>query len=144
MTVTEKVAYVKGLAEGLGLDDSTKEGKVLKALIDVVDDLAMSVADLEEGYDELCDEVDTLDEDLGAVEEDLYGDEEDDDECGCGCEDEEGLYEVTCPACGDTICVDESILADGEMECPNSGEHLEFDLEELDDEEGCGCEDDED
>ena len=134
MTVTEKVAYVKGLAEGLGLDDSTKEGKVLKALIDVVDDLAMSVADLEEGYDELCDEVDTLDEDLGAVEEDLYGDEEDDDECGCGCEDEEGLYEVTCPACGDTICIDESLLEEGSIDCPNCGEHLEFDLDDEADE----------
>ena len=40
MTVAEKVSYIKGLAEGLGVDDSTKEGKVLAAIVDVLDDIA--------------------------------------------------------------------------------------------------------
>ena len=34
MTNTEKVAYIRGLAEGLELDDSKKEVKVLNAIID--------------------------------------------------------------------------------------------------------------
>ena len=29
MTITEKLAYIKGLCEGLKLDDSSKEGKIL-------------------------------------------------------------------------------------------------------------------
>ena len=36
MTVTEKVSYLKGLAEGLGIDENEKNGKVIKAIIDAV------------------------------------------------------------------------------------------------------------
>ena len=38
MTVTEKVSYLKGLAEGLGIDESEKNGKMIKAIIDVLED----------------------------------------------------------------------------------------------------------
>ena len=41
MTITERAAYIKGLAEGLGIDDSTKEGKVINALIGCIDDMAL-------------------------------------------------------------------------------------------------------
>ena len=41
MTVTEKVSYLKGLAEGLGIDENEKNGKVIKAIIDVLDDLGL-------------------------------------------------------------------------------------------------------
>ena len=58
MTITEKVSYLKGLAEGLSIDDTTKEGKIIKAIIDVLDDVAFSVADLEDGLAEVCDQVD--------------------------------------------------------------------------------------
>ena len=54
MTVTEKVSYLKGLAEGLGIDETQKEGKIIKAIIDVLDDVAFTVADLEDGFDDLC------------------------------------------------------------------------------------------
>ena len=140
MTITEKVSYLKGLAEGLSIDDTTKEGKIIKAIIDVLDDVAFSVADLEDGLAEVCDQVDLIDEDLEALEEEFYGDE---DECDCdGCSDEDfdgDLYEVQCPACGDTICIDEETLEQGEIECPNCGELLEFDLEEECEDEGCDC-----
>lgn len=140
MLVTEKVAYLKGLAEGLGIDAATKEGKVLHAIIDVLDDLAMSVVDLEDGMSEVCDQIDAVDEDLGNLEEDFYGE----DECDCGCEDEdddEDYYEVICPKCGDSIYLDEEMIAEGSIECPNCGENLEFDLDAMEEEEehGCSC-----
>ena len=40
MEISEKVAYLKGLAEGLALDTDTKEGKLIAAIIDVLDDMA--------------------------------------------------------------------------------------------------------
>ena len=126
MKLTEKAAYLKGLVEGLGVEEGTKEGKILKAIVDLLDDISLSVADLEDGYDELSEQIDIIDEDLSDLEEDLYGDDEEDDE-----EDDE-MYEVVCPSCGDEICINESILADGEMTCPNCGEKLEFDLDDLD------------
>ena len=38
MEITEKVAYLKGLAEGMELDTEKKEGKLLSAIIDVLGD----------------------------------------------------------------------------------------------------------
>ena len=48
MTVNEKAAYIKGLIDGLELDESKKETKVIKALVDIIDDMALSIADLED------------------------------------------------------------------------------------------------
>ncbi len=72
MEISEKVAYLKGLAEGLNLDTDSKEGKLIAAIIDVLDDMAEKFADIE---DELCDVEDGLDavsDDLSDVEETLY------------------------------------------------------------------------
>ena len=130
MTVTEKVAYLKGRMEGLSVDETSKEGKILKAVVDVLDDLAMSVEDLEDYTAELTEQVDAVDEDLDSLENDFYG------ECDC-CDDDEDeeYYDITCPSCGDEFSVDEDTLLEGGIECPNCGEHLEFDVE-CDD---CGC-----
>ena len=130
MTVTEKVAYLKGLMEGLSVDETSKEGKILKAVVDVLDDLAVSVEDLEDYTAELTEQVDAVDEDLDSLENDFYG------ECDC-CDDDEDeeYYDITCPSCGDEFSVDEDTLLEGGIECPNCGEHLEFDVE-CDD---CGC-----
>ncbi len=136
MTVTEKVAYLKGLAEGMKMDDSTNEGKLLLAIIDTLDDIALTVSDMEDSMAELAAQVDEIDDDLGAVEEDLYCD---DDDCDCD-DDDEALYEVECPKCGDIICLDEDMLDEGEIDCPNCGEKLEFDFEDGCD---CGCHHDE-
>ena len=133
MTNTEKVAYIRGLAEGLELDDSKKEVKVLNAIIDLLDDLAMSLADREDGYSDMADQLDAVDEDLGSLEDDFYGDDEDDEDDEDTC-----YYEVTCPNCHETICLSEDIIEDGQMDCPNCGETLEFDIDECDDD-GCDC-----
>lgn len=133
MTNTEKVAYIRGLAEGLELDDSKKEVKVLNAIIDLLDDLAMSLADLEDGYSDMADQLDAVDEDLGSLEDDFYGDDEDDED-----DEDTRYYEVTCPNCHETICLSEDIIEDGQMDCPNCGETLEFDIDECDDD-GCDC-----
>lgn len=132
MTITERAAYIKGLAEGLGIDESTKEGKVIKALIDAFDDMALTVSDLEAELDELTEQVETIDEDLGSLEEDYYDldDECDCDECGAEDFEDGGIYEVCCPTCGDIVCIDSDMLEEGQTTCPNCGELLEFDLED--------------
>ena len=134
MNLTEKAAYLKGLAEGLNVNTDDDMGKLVLALIDVIDDIALTVADLEDELAETRDYIEEIDEDLGAVEEDLY-DDEDDDDCDCCCGDDD-FYEVECPACHETICLDEDMLCEGEIECPNCGTDLEFDF---DDECDCGC-----
>ena len=141
MTNTERVAYIRGLAEGLELDTDKKEVKVINAIIELLDDMTLSMSDLEEGYQDVADQLDAVDEDLGSLEDDFYGEDEDDD-CDCGCEDDDDdcYYEVTCPSCNETICLSENIIADGQIECPNCGETLEFDMDDLvEDHCDCGC-----
>lgn len=142
MTNKEKVAYIRGLAEGLELDENKKEVKVINAIIDLLDDMAASVSDMQDSFDDMADQLDAVDEDLGSLEEDFYEDEDEDggDEDG---DNDEGdcYYEVTCPNCHETICLSEDIIEDGQMDCPNCGETLEFDIDEDDDGCGCGCDD---
>ena len=49
MTISEKVAYLKGLAEGLNLDvDKSKEGKLISVMIGILEEIGLSIEDLEE------------------------------------------------------------------------------------------------
>ena len=141
MNLTEKISYIKGLAEGLNLDASKPEVKVINAIIELLDEMAFSVSSVEDLYDELSAQVDEIDQDLADVESDVY-DDDDCDCCDCYDDDEENpFYEVTCGSCGQKLNVSEDVLLEGEIECPNCGELLEFDFSDLFDEDGC-CEHD--
>ena len=134
MEITERVAYLKGLAEGLGLDTETKEGKILSVIIELLDDMALELQDQQDQLIEVSDGLDAVSEDLEDVENLVYDDE---DECECEEDDEdedEECYATTCPTCEQTIYFDDSILDEGEVICPNCGEKLEFDLTDVEDE----------
>ena len=143
MDICEKIAYIKGLAEGLNLDETKPEGKVLAAIIDLLGDITEEICDIEDGCDELMEQIDAVDEDLADLENFIYeDDEDDDDDCDCDCDDcdcdcDDQLYEIECPACNDTIYLDEEMLEEEGMVCPNCGTDLEFDFEGCDC--GCGC-----
>ena len=66
MNITERVAYLKGLMNGLDIDAASKEGKLFSAILEVLDEMALSIVDVEEAYDELQEVVDAIDEDLGS------------------------------------------------------------------------------
>lgn len=140
MTLTEKTAYIKGLMEGLDFKADTPEKKILAAVIDLLDDVALAVTEAEEDIEYLNDYVEELDSDLGDVERDIY--ECDDDECDCDCDcddDDEDYYEAVCPKCGEIIYLDEDLLECDDILCPECGEKL---ICELDDEcEGCDADD---
>ena len=136
MEITEKVAYLKGLMEGMELDTEKKEGKLLAAIIDVLDDIALEIEDLKDYTDELGEGLDAVSDDLEDVEDLLFDEDEEDDEYEeedfDELDEDEDCYATTCPTCEEEIFFDESILADGEVICPNCGEKLEFDLTSLD------------
>jgi hypothetical protein len=135
MTISEKISYIKGLAEGLALDDATKEGRVLLAVIDLLEDMVDEIDAIDEACAEIGEQLDAVDEDLSYLEEDFY---EDDDEDYEDEDDEEyfddDVYEVECPNCHDIIYLDESMLEEEEMACPSCGTRLEFEFE-------CDCDD---
>lgn len=131
MTISEKVAYLKGLAEGLNLDtEKSKEGKLISVMIGILEELAMSVEDLEENALNLGEEIDVLSDDLADVEEVVFEDDGEDDE-----DYDDDWFEVECPTCGADILVDDEALADGEVECPSCGTRYAMELSDDEDEE---------
>ncbi len=143
--LTEQVAYLKGLAEGMKIDESTNEGKLLISIIGVLDEIASNMEDLNEEMIESEARIDEL-EDLSAdILEELDGCDCDDcdcdcDDCDCDCEydeDEEDLdfYEVECPNCKEKVYFDEDMIAEDELFCPNCEEKIEIEFDEEFDEE---------
>ena len=149
MNASEKVAYLRGLADGLGIDKASKEGKLFLAAMDVLDSFAADIEDLERNSSDLADAIDDIGEDMAYLEDlciGSAGDYEDDDDdgddgfvcggdcstCTSGCDETE--YEVTCPECGKVINLFEDDLAFGSTVCPECGESIELDTDGEDEE----------
>ena len=131
MTISEKVAYLKGLAEGLNLDtEKSKEGKLISVMIGILEELAMSVEDLEENALNLGEEIDVLSDDLADVESIVYDEDEDSEDY------DDDWFEVECPTCGQTLVVDDEALSEGEVECPECGSRYALELSDDEEEDG--------
>ena len=143
----EKAAYLKGLVEGLGIDETTKEGKVIKAMSELLCEMAQAIDGIDEDVTQAYDQINDLSEELEDLEADLYEDDEEADEDEADDaeaeEDEddnadvasEPYYEVACPACGNTVYVSEDDLDAGEAICPSCNVAFEVALADEDDDE---------
>ena len=127
MGISEKIAYLKGLMEGMNVDTESNEGKLFAAVVDVLDEIALEVEDLTDEVMELGDGLDVISDDLSDVEDIVYDEWDDDDED----DEEEECYATTCPECEEEIFFDDTMLEDGEIICPNCGAKQEFDLSDL-------------
>ena len=138
MTISEKVAYLKGLAEGLNLDtEKSKEGKLISVMIGILEEIGLSIEDLEENTQALGEEIDVLSDDLSDVEDVVFDEDEDEDEDDEDYDDD--WFEVECPTCEEPLIIDDKALADGFIQCPNCKSKYSLDLSddtvEADDEE---------
>ena len=157
MTLSEKAAYIQGLSDGLDLDETTKEGKLIAALLDLVGEMTDAISALEEDVDTLNDYIEEIDEDLGAVEEIVYEDcgcdcdcdcdddydyddyDDDDEWCDGNCDDcdldcalaDDEYFEIECRSCGEIVCFDGSIDPEN-LTCPACGEKFECLISEED------------
>ena len=138
MNISEKAAYLKGLMEGMKIDDSTNEGKLFKAIADLLEDISLSVLDLEDGQSYLEEYIDELDADLGEVERDVYECEDDDcdccdccdDDCVCDCDCDCDCFATVCPTCGEEVYFDAD-TEDDVIICPSC--NTEIELEDIED-----------
>jgi len=135
MKLAEKVAYIRGLIDGLNpKDDDT--AKIINAIVDVLGDMADAVEEIDDVVNDLDEYIGEIDDDLEAVEDYLCEDEEEDDCCDCDCCDcDDEYFTIICPKCGEEFCVDEDIIDEGSINCSNCDELLEFDLSDEDAEE---------
>lgn len=141
MKLTEKMSYLKGLMDGLEIDSSTKEGRVLNQMAELLEEMVIYIDDMQSQIDEMTDLYDDLSDDVDEIKDEIYiEDDFDCDDCECLDDDDDEyefdndddeLYEITCPTCGDTILIDEGMIEEGSMNCPNCNELLEFDYENL-------------
>ena len=149
MELSNKAAYLQGLVDGLGVDESTKEGKIIKAMSALLAEMAEALEGMDEDLSRAYDQINDLSDELEDLEADLYEDEDDDEEDGDEDEDDEDdeddeedaddandddiasepFYEVACPNCGETVYVSEDDLDAGEANCAHCGVTFEVALE---------------
>ena len=150
MELSNKAAYLQGLVDGLGVDESTKEGKIIKAMSALLGEMADAIDGMDEDLSRAYDQINDLSDELEDLEADLYEDDaEDDEDAEDASEDDsdedddandddiasEPFYEVACPNCGETVYVSEDDLDAGEANCAHCGVTFEVALEGGDEQE---------
>ena len=150
MDLSKKAAYLQGLVDGLGVDESTKEGKIIKAMSALLGEMADAIDGMDEDLSRAYDQINDLSDELEDLEADLYEDDaEDDEDAEDASEDDsdedddandddiasEPFYEVACPNCGETVYVSEDDLDAGEANCAHCGVTFEVALEGGDEQE---------
>ena len=124
--ISEKVAYLDGLADGLSLKDEGTD-KVLRGIIETLGAIAEALEEQDESIDDLSDCIDGIYDELDDIETAI--DEDYDGEL-----DEDDFIEVVCPHCGETVYFDEDMIdSDDGLICPNCNETIEFDIPGIDD-----------
>ena len=149
MELSKRAAYLQGLVDGLGVDESTKEGKIIKVMSALLAEMAEALEGMDEDLSRAYDQINDLSDELEDLEADLYEDEDDDEDEGDEDEDDEDdeddeedaddandddiasepFYEVACPNCGETVYVSEDDLDAGEANCAHCGVTFEVALE---------------
>ena len=118
--ISNQLSYLKGLIDGLKIDPESDYGAVFEGIVNVLDEMNNSIDELAMLQDELTDQVELIDEDLAAIEEEYDDDDEEDFE----------YYEIDCPKCGATVCLDEDFFdTDSPVTCPECGEEFDITIE---------------
>lgn len=140
--LTERISYLRGLADGLDVSEKSAEGKLLAEIVGVLDDVQAQFRELHARIEETEDYLEAVDEDLEDVEQYLFDNQEelyatvtdcedidDDDETVTYYDlddDEEARvyesvdddhletsYEFACPSCQELIHLHEGVDEDG-------------------------------
>ena len=137
----EEVAYLKGLAEGLDIDDKSKEGKMISKIVEILGSFADTVEELQQDVEDLEEWLYDEDEDYDDEDDyDEYDDEEEEDD------EELSFIEMECPNCSEIVEIDEELLFDDSVDvvCPSCHAVIlsseDDECGDCDDEGGCcGC-----
>lgn len=128
MNYLEKTAYLRGLADGMKLEEKgTDESKMLMAVIAAMEEMAQAVSSQALELSNLSDDLEELDDVVTGLEEQMDALDDDDEEEEADGEDVE--YQLDCPQCGQPVVLDEDTIDRGETECPHCGAHLSIDLD---------------
>lgn len=143
MGIAERVAYLRGLAEGLGLTADEKQGPFTNELLSVVESLATEIDRIKKEQVDLDDYLNEVDDAIADLEDEVYG--------YCDCDEEldpevadyffgdhalDQYRELECPHCGETVAYFEDpafLKGADELICPHCDEVVKtFDAEDAD------------
>jgi len=133
--ISNRAAYLKGLADGLKLDTESTEGKLIDGILELLGDVAEELELLDQEQCFLADKIDELDDVIEMIGDEVYDADYDDDE--------DDFYTLICENCGAEIDLtgdDLDDIAEGVFKCPDCGEVIELDFEGCDCGCDCGCE----
>lgn len=123
--LAERVAYLRGLAKGLDAEAAGPAGPLLNGILDVLGEMAHSLAAVETGQEDLADYVVDLDEGLSDLEDAIEGDALPAVTASAdGAPSTEVWWTFTCPGCGSRVDVSDEVFDDDEhveLVCPNCG-----------------------
>ena len=110
MTISEKVAYIQGLFDGLKLDTETSgEARILSEVLDVLKEVGLRLDGMDATMDQFDEDLSTLESTVAGLEDAVFDDEDED------------FFEIPCPSCGEDLIVDDEALAAGVVDCPACG-----------------------
>ncbi len=137
--LSDRVSYIKGLAEGLKLDTEKNEGKLIEKILELLGDITKELEEMQEEQNDLNAYMEAIDNDLGDLEDVVLGDEDDEDKDFVEGEDDgdDNLVEYTCPHCGEEMTFEvDSFDFDEDYLCPNCHKPLFPEEGEEDEEDG--------
>lgn len=128
--LSEKVAYLRGLSDGLDIKDAKSE-KMVKAIVDTLQEFAEKIDELSDNAAEMQVQIDDIDTSLTDLEDEVFGIDDFDDEDDYEDWDDEEDYSFQCPKCGNMIYVDLNMLDDDEnfVVCPECKENIELEFD---------------
>lgn len=131
MTITEKVAYIQGLFDGLGLDkEASGQARVLSEMLDVLREVGQQLDGMDAAMDQFDEELDTLGDTVADLEQAVFDDEEEDLD---DADEDEDFFQIPCPTCGEELVVDDEALAAGVVDCPVCGGKFALSFEDGED-----------
>jgi DNA-directed RNA polymerase subunit delta len=123
--ITEKISYLKGLAEGLKVSEASNEGKLLSEILGVLEEISDEIEYLNDSSDEIFDRVYDLEDEVFGEDSGDYDYFDDDDE--------EEQFSIKCPNCNTEFFIDDDDLDnDEDILCPSCNEPIELEF-------GCEC-----
>ncbi len=106
----KKITYLRGLCDGSGFPEESKEGKIFHGILDVLDDMAFMLETFMDDEDMVME-----DEDLDETDEPIF------------------FYSFICPNCGEEIDVDEETMeSEKEIACPGCGNSIPMGTADID------------
>lgn len=106
--LSERVAYLRGLVEGLKSRQDSREGKIMLGIIEVMDDITRAIEQMQSTQNEMDKYVECIDQDLADLECEFFGETPDD------------MLQIECPNCHDIISIETvDSIENSDIICPN-------------------------